>query len=184
MGCKRKIGVADGKSEVGEESVRMDGRRNSLRKIVPFLPIIARLNKNFYGAAPLAAHLSERTTMSETQTQTAPDESQHPIKITDACVAKVKELLAEDGNQGMMLRVFVQGGGCQGFQYGFQFEEKPGEDDTQMHRDGVTFLVDSLSFQYLVGAEIDYKDDLEGSQFVIRNPNAVTTCSCGSSFSA
>ena len=122
--------------------------------------------------------------MSETQTQTAPGAAPDPIKFTDACVAKVKELLAEDGNQGMMLRVFVQGGGCQGFQYGFQFEEKPGEDDTQIHSDGVTFLVDSLSFQYLVGAEIDYKDDLEGSQFVIRNPNAVTTCSCGSSFSA
>jgi iron-sulfur cluster insertion protein len=77
----------------------------------------------------------------------------------------------------------VQGGGCQGFQYGFQFEEKPEEDDMTIEKDGVEFLVDSLSLQYLVGAEIDYKEDLEGSQFVIRNPNAVTSCSCGSSFS-
>lgn len=115
--------------------------------------------------------------------QTAKEVAPAPIKFTDACVTKVKELLEED-NQSMMLRVFVQGGGCQGFQYGFQFEEESGEDDTQIHRNGVTFLVDSLSFQYLVGAEIDYKNDLEGSQFVIRNPNAVTTCSCGSSFSA
>ena len=83
----------------------------------------------------------------------------------------------------MPLRVFVQGGGCQGFQYGFQFEEKAAEDDEIIERDEVTFLVDSLSMQYLVGAEIDFKEDLEGSQFVIRNPNAVTSCSCGSSFS-
>lgn len=129
--------------------------------------------------------MSENATQTQAQTApAAPEAVPDPIKFTDACVAKVKELLAEDGNAGMMLRVFVQGGGCQGFQYGFQFEEKPGEDDTEIVRDGVTFLVDSLSFQYLVGAEIDYKDDLEGSQFVIRNPNAVTTCSCGSSFSA
>ena len=117
--------------------------------------------------------MSENATQTQAQTApAAPEAAPDPIKFTDACVAKVKELLAEDGNAGMMLRVFVQGGGCQGFQYGFQFEEKPGEDDTEIVRDGVTFLVDSLSFQYLVGAEIDYKDDLEGSQFVIRNPNA------------
>ena len=98
-------------------------------------------------------------------------------------MAKVKELLAAEDDPNMPLRVFVQGGGCQGFQYGFQFEEKPAEDDEIIERDGVKFLVDSLSMQYLVGAEIDFKDDLEGSQFVIRNPNAVTSCSCGSSFS-
>ncbi len=106
-----------------------------------------------------------------------------PLEFTPACVAKVKELLAEEDNPSMPLRVFVQGGGCQGFQYGFQFEDAAAEDDTVIDCDGVHFLVDSLSYQYLVGAEIDYKDDLEGSRFVIRNPNAVTTCSCGSSFS-
>lgn len=111
------------------------------------------------------------------------DEAPAPLVFTDACVAKVKELLAAEENPEMSLRVFVQGGGCQGFQYGFQFEEKPSEDDEIITRDGVTFLVDSLSMQYLVGAEIDFKEDLEGSQFVIRNPNAVTSCSCGSSFS-
>lgn len=111
------------------------------------------------------------------------DEAPLPIVFTDACVAKVKELLSAEENPDMPLRVFVQGGGCQGFQYGFQFEEKPEEDDEIIEREGVKFLVDSLSMQYLVGAEIDFKDDLEGSQFVIRNPNAVTSCSCGSSFS-
>jgi iron-sulfur cluster insertion protein len=120
--------------------------------------------------------------MTDTQVQNESyEEAPEPIVFTEACVAKVKELLADEENQNMMLRVFVQGGGCQGFQYGFQFEEKPEADDTLLEHDGVTFLVDSLSFQYLVGAEIDFKDDLEGSQFVIRNPNAVTTCSCGSS---
>ena len=121
--------------------------------------------------------------MTDTQVQNESyEEAPEPIVFTEACVAKVKELLADEENQNMMLRVFVQGGGSQGFQYGFQFEEKPEADDTLLEHDGVTFLVDSLSFQYLVGAEIDFKDDLEGSQFVIRNPNAVTTCSCGSSF--
>ena len=113
----------------------------------------------------------------------SPDEAPAPLVFTDACVAKVKELLAQEDDPNMPLRVFVQGGGCQGFQYGFQFEEKPAEDDEIIERDGVKFLVDSLSMQYLVGAEIDFKEDLEGSQFVIRNPNAVTSCSCGLSFS-
>ena len=136
--------------------------------------------------------------MTEENTQLqnpSPEEAPEPLIFTDACVAKVKELLAaeedpnmplrvfEEGNPNLKLRVFVQGGGCQGFQYGFQFEEKAAEDDEIIERDGVTFLVDSLSMQYLVGAEIDFKEDLEGSQFVIRNPNAVTSCSCGSSFS-
>lgn len=121
--------------------------------------------------------------MTDTQVQNESfEEAPDPIVFTDACVEKVKELLAAEENPNMMLRVFVQGGGCQGFQYGFQFEEASEADDTLVERDGVTFLVDSLSFQYLVGAEIDFKDDLEGSQFVIRNPNAVTSCSCGSSF--
>ena len=105
-----------------------------------------------------------------------------PLIFTDAAAAKVKELLAEEGNPELKLRVFVQGGGCSGFQYGFTFDETINDDDTSIDKEGVQLLVDPMSFQYLVGAEIDYKDDLEGAQFVIRNPNATTTCGCGSSF--
>ncbi len=105
-----------------------------------------------------------------------------PLLFTDAAVSKVRELLAEEGNPDLKLRVFVQGGGCSGFQYGFTFDEEVNDDDTTIEREGVQLLVDPMSFQYLVGSEIDYKDDLEGSQFVIRNPNANTTCGCGSSF--
>ena len=103
--------------------------------------------------------------------------------FTDAAAAKVKDLLIEEGNDNLKLRVFVQGGGCSGFQYGFTFDEDVNEDDTTLEKNGVSLLVDPMSFQYLVGAEIDYKEDIEGSQFVIRNPNATTTCGCGSSFS-
>ncbi len=113
----------------------------------------------------------------------APDAPPAPIVFTDAAASKVAELVAEEGNPELKLRVFVQGGGCSGFQYGFTFDEITNEDDTQMNKNGVTLLIDAMSLQYLVGAEIDYKDDLEGSQFVIRNPNATTTCGCGSSFS-
>jgi len=102
--------------------------------------------------------------------------------FTDAAAAKVKELLVEEGNPELRLRVFVQGGGCSGFQYGFTFDESVNDDDTTIDKNGVQLLIDPMSFQYLVGAEIDYKDDLEGAQFVIRNPNATTTCGCGSSF--
>jgi len=105
-----------------------------------------------------------------------------PIIFSDAAAAKVKELLAEESNPELKLRVFVQGGGCSGFQYGFTFDETINDDDTTIEKEGVELLVDPMSFQYLVGAEIDYKDDLEGAQFVIRNPNANTTCGCGSSF--
>lgn len=105
-----------------------------------------------------------------------------PIIFTDAAAAKVKNLLAEEGNPELKLRVFVQGGGCSGFQYGFTFDETINDDDTAIDKEGVQLLVDPMSFQYLVGAEIDYKDDLEGAQFVIRNPNATSTCGCGSSF--
>ena len=97
---------------------------------------------------------------------------------------KVKELVDEEGNPDLKLRVFVQGGGCSGFQYGFTFDEIVNDDDTQMSKNGVTLLIDAMSLQYLAGAEIDYKDDLQGAQFVIKNPNATTTCGCGSSFSA
>jgi len=106
-----------------------------------------------------------------------------PIIFTDAAAGKVAELVAEEGNPELKLRVFVQGGGCSGFQYGFTFDEISNEDDTHMSKNGVTLLIDVMSLQYLIGAEIDYKDDLEGAQFVIRNPNAQTTCGCGSSFS-
>jgi len=113
-----------------------------------------------------------------TQEQTYPD----PLIFTDNAAAKVSELIQEEGNPNLKLRVFVQGGGCAGFQYGFTFEEEINSDDTAMEKNGVTLLIDPMSYQYLVGAEIDYKEDLEGSQFVIKNPNATTTCSCGSSF--
>ena len=107
-----------------------------------------------------------------------------PFIFTDSAADKVKDLIAEEGNPDLKLRVFVQGGGCSGFQYGFTFDEIINEDDKTNKKNGVTLLVDSMSYQYLVGAEIDYKDDLEGAQFVIKNPNAATTCGCGSSFSA
>ena len=97
--------------------------------------------------------------------------------------AKVADLIAEEGNPDLKLRVFVQGGGCSGFQYGFTFDEIVNDDDFQIEKDGLTFLVDPMSYQYLLGAEIDYTESLHGSQFVIRNPNATTTCGCGSSFS-
>jgi iron-sulfur cluster insertion protein len=105
------------------------------------------------------------------------------ITISERCAEKVKDLLAEENNPNLKLRVFVQGGGCSGFSYGFTFDETVNEDDWSMERDAVRFLVDSMSYQYLEGAEIDYKEDLMSSEFVIRNPNAQTTCGCGSSFS-
>jgi iron-sulfur cluster insertion protein len=107
-----------------------------------------------------------------------------PLIFTDSAANKVKELVDEEGNPELKLRVFVQGGGCSGFQYGFTFDEIVNDDDTQMSKNGVTLLIDAMSLQYLAGAEIDYKDDLQGAQFVIKNPNATTTCGCGSSFSA
>ena len=106
-----------------------------------------------------------------------------PLVFTDSAAEKVRELVLEEGNPELKLRVFVQGGGCSGFQYGFTFDEDVNEDDTSMVKNGVTLLIDSMSYQYLVGAEIDYKEDINGAQFVIKNPNASTTCGCGSSFS-
>lgn len=106
------------------------------------------------------------------------------IALSDAAVSKVRSLIEEEGNPDLKLRIFVSGGGCSGFQYGFTFDEAMAEDDTAMVKDGVTFLVDSMSFQYLIGAEIDYSEGIEGAQFVIKNPNATSTCGCGSSFSA
>ena len=124
--------------------------------------------------------------MSATQTTQSTEnlEPPMPLVFTDSAVAKVADLIAEEGSPDLKLRVFVQGGGCSGFQYGFTFDEAVNEDDTLVTKDNVTLLIDSMSFQYLVGAEIDYKEDINGSQFVIKNPNATTTCGCGSSFSA
>jgi iron-sulfur cluster insertion protein len=107
-----------------------------------------------------------------------------PLLFTDSAAGKVRELILEEGNPELKLRVFVTGGGCSGFQYGFTFDETANADDAVMEKNGVTLLIDSMSYQYLVGAEIDYTEGLEGSQFVIKNPNAKSTCGCGSSFSA
>ena len=106
-----------------------------------------------------------------------------PLVFTDSAANKVRDLIEEEGNAELKLRVFVSGGGCSGFQYGFTFDEVANEDDTVMQKNGVTLLIDAMSYQYLVGAEIDYKEDIGGAQFVIKNPNATTTCGCGSSFS-
>jgi iron-sulfur cluster insertion protein len=107
-----------------------------------------------------------------------------PLVFTDSAASKVKQLIDEEGNPELKLRVFVTGGGCSGFQYGFTFEETASEDDTSMEKGGVTLLIDPMSLQYLAGAEIDYQESVEGAQFVIKNPNATSTCGCGSSFSA
>lgn len=106
-----------------------------------------------------------------------------PLFFSDSAVAKVRELIEEEGNADLKLRVFVTGGGCSGFQYGFSFDEAQDEEDTVIERDGVSLLVDPMSYQYLVGATIDYQEGLQGSQFVVQNPNASSTCGCGSSFS-
>ena len=106
-----------------------------------------------------------------------------PLVFTENAANKVKQLIDEEGNTELKLRVFVSGGGCSGFQYGFTFDETKNEDDTVMEKNGVQLLIDAMSFQYLTGAEIDYSEGLEGAQFVIKNPNATSTCGCGSSFS-
>ncbi len=113
-----------------------------------------------------------------TETAAAP-----ALIFTDSAARKVGELIREEANPSLKLRVFVSGGGCSGFQYGFTFDDSIEEGDTEVTKDGVTLVIDPMSIQYLEGAEIDYREDLEGSQFVIRNPNASTTCGCGSSFS-
>ncbi|HEB55723.1 MAG TPA: iron-sulfur cluster insertion protein ErpA [Gammaproteobacteria bacterium] len=114
---------------------------------------------------------------------TAATDSDSPVIFTEAAAKKVKSLIAEEGNDNLMLRVFISGGGCSGFQYGFTFDENIQDGDTEVENCGVKLLIDPMSFQYLSGAEVDYKESLEGSQFVINNPNASTTCGCGSSFS-
>jgi iron-sulfur cluster insertion protein len=109
---------------------------------------------------------------------------ERPLAFTPAAAGEVRQLIDEEGNDALKLRVYIQGGGCSGFQYGFEFDEQQGEDDLAVQTDGVTLLVDPLSLQYLMGTEVDYTESLHGSQFVIRNPNAKTTCGCGSSFTA
>ena len=106
-----------------------------------------------------------------------------PLVFTDSAATKVKTLIEEEGNADLKLRVFVTGGGCSGLQYGFTFDESVNDDDTIMEKNGVSLLIDPMSYQYLIGAEIDYSEGLEGAQFVIKNPNASSTCGCGSSFS-
>ena len=106
------------------------------------------------------------------------------ITLDTSAIVKIKDLLEEENTPNLKLRIFVSGGGCSGFQYGFTFDEEINEDDTSVENGGVMVLIDSMSIQYLAGAEVDYKEDLSGAQFVIRNPNATTTCGCGSSFSA
>ena len=106
-----------------------------------------------------------------------------PFNFTDSAANKVKALIDEEGNADLKLRVFVTGGGCSGFQYGFTCDEVTNEDDMVLQKNGVTLLIDPMSMQYMRGAEIDYTEGLEGAQFVIKNPNAVSTCGCGSSFS-
>jgi len=123
------------------------------------------------------------TTLHEA-TEATPTGQPPLLVFTDMAATKVGELIREEGNPNLKLRVFVSGGGCSGFQYGFTFDENEEEGDTSVEAHGVKLLVDPMSIQYLAGAEIDYKEDLEGAQFVIRNPNATTTCGCGSSFSA
>lgn len=110
-------------------------------------------------------------------------DSNSSIVFTDNAAKKVKALIAEEGNPALNLRVYVTGGGCSGFQYGFDFDENVQDGDTQIENSGVKMVVDPMSLQYLLGAEVDYKESLEGSMFVVNNPNATTTCGCGSSFS-
>ncbi|MEE9493108.1 MAG: iron-sulfur cluster insertion protein ErpA [Gammaproteobacteria bacterium] len=114
---------------------------------------------------------------------TTPAEQSDDLMFSESAMVKVKKLIEEEGNPNLKLRVFISGGGCSGFQYGFTFDEDINDGDTVVEKEGVTLVVDPMSFQYLLGAEVDYKDDLEGARFVINNPNATTTCGCGSSFS-
>jgi len=107
---------------------------------------------------------------------------ERPLEFTPAAAAKARELITEEGNPGLKLRVYIQGGGCSGFQYGFEFDEQQSEEDLQLNTDGVALLVDPLSLQYLMGATVDYVESLHGAQFTIHNPNAKSTCGCGSSF--
>ncbi|MCG6900194.1 MAG: iron-sulfur cluster insertion protein ErpA [Gammaproteobacteria bacterium] len=116
--------------------------------------------------------------MSEAATQASVD-----VTFSNAAAQKVKRLIEEENNPNLKLRIYISGGGCSGFQYGFSFDEKVGDGDVTVDNDGVSLVIDPMSYQYLIGAEIDYTEGLEGAQFVVHNPNATTTCGCGSSFS-
>jgi len=116
--------------------------------------------------------------MNETATATSTE-----VTFSDAAANKVKRLIAEENNPNLKLRIYISGGGCSGFQYGFQFDENVGEGDVTVVNGDVVLVIDPMSYQYLAGAEVDYTEGLEGSQFIVRNPNATTTCGCGSSFS-
>ena len=105
------------------------------------------------------------------------------LVFTHAAADKAKSLISEEGNENLKLRVFITGGGCSGFEYGFTFDEDAEDDDTHIEQEGVTLLIDPMSYQYLAGAQVDFKQDLQGSRFVVTNPNAATTCGCGNSFS-
>jgi iron-sulfur cluster insertion protein len=121
-------------------------------------------------------------TSAMTETLTYQNALDEPLLFSDAAAHKVRELIVEENNPNLKLRVYISGGGCSGFQYGFTFDENRADDDLTVNKDGVTLVVDPLSLQYLMGAEIDYTENLQGARFVIRNPNAKTTCGCGSSF--
>lgn len=138
---------------------------------------------NATASGPILEHMS--TLISLPGIAPAPDYQSldRPLNFTVAAAAKVRELIQEEGNAALALRVYIQGGGCSGFQYGFEFDENRADDDVAVNTDNVTLLVDPLSLQYLMGSEVDYSESLQGAQFVIRNPNAKTTCGCGSSFS-
>ncbi len=113
----------------------------------------------------------------------AATQSESPLSLTQAAAAKVATLIAEEGDSHLILRLYIQGGGCSGFQYGFSFDKEAKDGDLSVETDGVTMVVDPMSMQYLDGAEVDYTESLQGAQFVVNNPNASTTCGCGSSFS-
>ena len=132
----------------------------------------------------LTANFIEEFNMNAITETNSVTEMQFPLVFTDSAASKVKKLMEEEGNNNLKLRVFVSGGGCSGFKYGFTFDELINEDDTVMERNGLKLLIDLMSFQYLAGAEIDYQENLEGAQFIIKNPGAKSTCGCGSSFSA
>ncbi len=125
---------------------------------------------------------SSSATMAPPMMPVLPDGTD-PIVVSEAVISKVGEMLAEENDPNLQLRIFVTGGGCSGFQYGFAFDDEKKEDDVRVQKGPVTVVVDAMSLQYLMGAEIDYEDKLEGARFVIRNPNASSTCGCGSSFS-
>jgi len=122
-------------------------------------------------------------TTSEHSTSNTPTNAAAALIFTDQAALKVKSLIAEEGNDELKFRAYITGGGCSGFEYGFTFDEQQAEDDIVVEKQGVLLLIDPMSFQYLAGAEIDYVNDINGERFVIRNPNAKTTCGCGSSFS-